>query len=306
MSHLYMKGLMLRTSIALVAVFGSLAVAAESAVQSLEYQSYVLTPTEGLPNGLTGRLKSSGRSTRGNYSVVVRESQTSQAADAHTHSQLVEAWYVVEGTMTFQSREGAIDAPAGTFVLVPPGVEHGFKITAGKTVRLVQIFSPPGFENLFSERLKLPSYDPGKEIGQQSAQWKADQKDIARKYGAGPADPPTQGQPLVRVPTPGLDRRVLATAEESAGRYTLEELTFAPGKAPSALPKVRENDQAWYLLSGELRVAFNTTEGRQEKILTSGDFVFLPRDTAFSASNPARQPARLLLWQSKPRDLKAD
>ena len=95
-----MKGLLLRTVGLVVALEGSVS-SGEPAASSLDYVPYVLTVSEGLPNGLTGRLKANGRSTRGNYSVVVRESQTSQAADAHTHSHLVEAWYVVEGTMTF-------------------------------------------------------------------------------------------------------------------------------------------------------------------------------------------------------------
>src|SRR6187399_2978449 len=136
MSHLYMKGPKLRMCSTLLCGLASLSSAAEPGVTPPEYEPYVLGGPEGLPNGLNGRLKANGRSTRGNYSVVVRESETSQAADLHTHSQLVEAWYVVEGSMTFQSSRKVIEAPAGTFVLVPPGVEHGFRIAAGRSVRL--------------------------------------------------------------------------------------------------------------------------------------------------------------------------
>ena len=296
MSHLYMKALMAQAAIGLMTLLANPAVSAEPAKPSPAYEPYVLAQGDGLPNGLNGRLKANGRSTQGNYSVVVRESRTSQAADAHNHSQLVEAWYVVEGAMTFRSRDTVIDAAAGTFVLVPPGVEHGFNIAAGGTVRLVQIFSPPGFENLFSERLKLPSYDPAKEIGQQSAQWKADQKDIARKYGAGPADQPSGGLPRVVKPVTVSARRMLATAGDTAGRYTLEELTLAKGDASKN--SASENDQAWYLLSGELRFDSMT--------LRPGDFAFAPRRSKVRIANSGAQDARFLHWSSQPRNLETN
>lgn len=287
---------MLPAIVALTVALGSRGVAAGAADSPLEYERYVLAHGDGPSNGLNGRLKANGRSTQGNYSVVVRESRTSQAADAHTHSQLVEAWYVVEGAMTFRSRDSTIDAVAGTFVLVPPGVEHGFNIAAGEPVKLVQVFSPPGFENLFSERLKLPSYDPGKEIGQQSAQWKADQKDIARKYGAGPVDRPSDGLPLVVKPDSAADRRVLATEADTMGRYTLEEVTLTKGAV--AKTPASGNDQAWYLLSGELH--FDSTT------LKPGDFAFAPRGKAVRVANPGPQTARFLRWSSTPRNLQSN
>lgn len=305
MSHLYMKRLMLRASLGLAVTLGAGAAGGESVEPALEYAPYVLAHSEGLPNGLTGRLKANGRSTRGNYSVVVRESQTSQAADAHTHSQLVEAWYVVDGGMTFLSRGSVIDAPAGTFVLVPPAVEHGFKTIPGNRVRLVQIYSPPGFENLFSERLKLPSYDPGKEVSQQSPQWKADQREIARKYGAGPADQVSSGAPVVRGPIRGSGRRMLATADDTMGRYTLEEVALAPRTAAEAPAVGPGEDQSWYLLSGELHLHLKSADGWDKKVLKIGDFVFVPRGTAFKVANPAGQSARYLWWHSIPRDTKS-
>jgi quercetin dioxygenase-like cupin family protein len=296
MSHLYMKGLIPAAGIALIATLSARAASAEPGVVSPEYQTYVLAHGDGLPNGLTGRLKANGRSTRGNYSVVVRESQASQAADTHTHSQLVEAWFVVEGAMTFRSGDTTIDASAGTFVLVPPGVEHGFNVAAGRKVRLVQIFSPPGFENLFSERLKLPSYDPGKEIGQQSAQWKADQKDIARKYGAGPVDRPVAGILRVAMPDATADRRALAGEADTAGRYTLEELTLAKGGVSTTAAPA--NDHAWYVLSGELEL--------DSLILKPGDFAFIPRGKTVRVATAGAQAARFLRWSSQPRSPQAD
>ena len=37
-------------------------------------------------------------------------------------------------------------APPGTFVLVPPGVEHGFRNDQDRPVRMFNIHAPAGFD----------------------------------------------------------------------------------------------------------------------------------------------------------------
>ena len=39
-----------------------------------------------------------------------------------------------------------VRAPAGTFVLVPPGVEHGFRNDGAEAVRILNIHVPAGFD----------------------------------------------------------------------------------------------------------------------------------------------------------------
>ena len=46
--------------------------------------------------------------------------------------------------MTFLSGRGGVAAPPGTFVLVPPGVEHGFRNDGDVPVRMFNIHAPPG------------------------------------------------------------------------------------------------------------------------------------------------------------------
>jgi hypothetical protein len=41
---------------------------------------------------------------------------------------------------------GIIAAPPGTFVLVPPGVEHGFRNDGDTPVRMLNIHAPAGFD----------------------------------------------------------------------------------------------------------------------------------------------------------------
>jgi mannose-6-phosphate isomerase-like protein (cupin superfamily) len=44
-----------------------------------------------------------------------------------------------------------VAAPAGTFVLVPPGVEHTFENRTDQPVRIVNVHAPAGFDRRLRE-----------------------------------------------------------------------------------------------------------------------------------------------------------
>ena len=54
--------------------------------------------------------------------------------------------YILEGELTFMLGGEDVTAPAGTFVLVPPGVEHGFRNDTAEPVRILNIHAPAGFD----------------------------------------------------------------------------------------------------------------------------------------------------------------
>ena len=54
--------------------------------------------------------------------------------------------YILEGEMTFIFGDESVPAPPGTFVLVPPGVEHGFRNDQARPVRMLNIHAPAGFD----------------------------------------------------------------------------------------------------------------------------------------------------------------
>jgi len=194
---------------------------------------YWLSDAQGPPNGNSGRLKVNGQSTANQYSLVVRGPYTTAGPEAHTHSHLIEAWYVLEGTVNFQSRNTTLIAPAGSFILISPGVDHRFWSEPNQMVKTAQFLAPPGFENFFNERIKLPGYDPARTQAQQSTEWKEAQADMARKYGAGPSDHASDELPMLVRPderwqTDGrreiaswTDKRV-ETAAAQAGQDVLE------------------------------------------------------------------------------------
>src|SRR3954471_14528117 len=64
--------------------------------------------------------------------------------EAHVHDAEDDAFYILEGELTFVLDGEDVAAPAGTFVLVPPGVEHGFRNDTDAPVRIANIHAPAG------------------------------------------------------------------------------------------------------------------------------------------------------------------
>jgi quercetin dioxygenase-like cupin family protein len=64
-----------------------------------------------------------------------------EGVDPHTHPDHTDSFYVLEGDVEF-FLDGAwhVSAP-GTFVSVPPNVEHGFR-PAGAAIRLLNFHTP--------------------------------------------------------------------------------------------------------------------------------------------------------------------
>jgi quercetin dioxygenase-like cupin family protein len=73
----------------------------------------------------------------------------------HTHRDLDEFFYVVEGTFHFTCNEKELEAPAGSFLMVPRRTAHVFSaLTDGM---LLVLWSPGGLEQMFLELGRLPA-----------------------------------------------------------------------------------------------------------------------------------------------------
>ena len=65
----------------------------------------------------------------------------------HSHAHTTDTFYVLEGTLRLTVGHQEIDVPAGSYVLVPPGVRHTFANASEEPVRFLNINSPGGWEN---------------------------------------------------------------------------------------------------------------------------------------------------------------
>jgi len=108
-----------------------------------------LAPGEGRPYPM-GRIaavfKADGQETQNRYSVSEwwLEPHT-KGPGAHSHEE-DDLFFVIGGTMSILMDERWIDAPIGTFVLVPGGVTHDFENRSSARAGVLNLSIPGNFE----------------------------------------------------------------------------------------------------------------------------------------------------------------
>jgi mannose-6-phosphate isomerase-like protein (cupin superfamily) len=79
----------------------------------------------------------------------------------HIHRQIEEIFYVVEGEFQIRAGDRSLRAKPGDFVLVPPGVPHGFANPVGGPAKMVLLISPAGVHERYFEELAAILAKPG-------------------------------------------------------------------------------------------------------------------------------------------------
>src|SRR5437660_1796167 len=69
----------------------------------------------------------------------------------HRHAQHDEGFYVISGTARFTVGDKVHDAPAGTFVMIPPGAPHTFANPGAQPVVLLNTFTPDLYVQYFRD-----------------------------------------------------------------------------------------------------------------------------------------------------------
>ena len=69
----------------------------------------------------------------------------------HRHACHDEGFYVVSGAARFTVGDATYDAPAGTFVMIPPGAPHTFATPAGQPAVLLNTFTPDLYVQYFRD-----------------------------------------------------------------------------------------------------------------------------------------------------------
>ena len=82
------------------------------------------------------------------FTLGIIEIAPGRELEAHVHRDEDDAFYILEGEMTFffGDEDDEAVAPPGTFVLVPPGVRHGFRNPGPGPVRMLNVHAPAGFD----------------------------------------------------------------------------------------------------------------------------------------------------------------
>ena len=110
----------------------------------MEAQPIVVRPGEGHRVGNVEFLARTSDTPRFTFGII--EIAPGRVLEAHVHDEEDDAFYILAGELTFVLGAETVSAPPGTFVLVPPGVEHGFRNDGTEPVRMLNIHAPAGFD----------------------------------------------------------------------------------------------------------------------------------------------------------------
>jgi quercetin dioxygenase-like cupin family protein len=113
----------------------------------------VVPPGGGDARWVTGSLdvvKATAAQTGGAFGLIESTERRGDAPPLHVHSDEDEAYYVIEGELTFFVGEEEIRAPAGTPVYAPRRIPHSYRVDSSAS-KIVVVNVPGGWEGFFSE-----------------------------------------------------------------------------------------------------------------------------------------------------------
>lgn len=90
-------------------------------------------------------IKATGKETEGRYTLVEVVEPEGAEAPLHVHHREDEAFWVLEGELTFEVGGETIKASSGSFLFGSRDVPHRYTVDSGPA-RMLFVLSPPGFE----------------------------------------------------------------------------------------------------------------------------------------------------------------
>jgi quercetin dioxygenase-like cupin family protein len=126
---------------------------------------FVLRPGEGRPidvGGMHVSVKATKDETNGLYSLLETQEPAGFGPPIHIHRDTAEAFYVLEGNYIFFLDGQEVSCPAGSFVFVPAGTPHGFRVD-GVASRKLMLYAPAamvGYFDAIAAAAKAGEVDP--------------------------------------------------------------------------------------------------------------------------------------------------
>ena len=96
-----------------------------------------------------GQTKAPAAATGGQVSVTEQLLPEGSSPPLHVHHREDEAFYILDGRLTFRAGDQLFTATAASFVWLPRGIPHGFRVDS-PTARLLTLCVPGGFEDFFA------------------------------------------------------------------------------------------------------------------------------------------------------------
>jgi quercetin dioxygenase-like cupin family protein len=103
-------------------------------------------------------VKAEAADTGGAFTLLEASEPAGFGPPMHTHEDAAEAFYVLEGTYVIFVEDSEFICPAGTFVHIPAGVTHGFRV-GGAQSRKLNIYTPAAMVGYFDELSQAAATD---------------------------------------------------------------------------------------------------------------------------------------------------
>ena len=114
------------------------------------------------PYGDTVRWITGEDQTGGAYSMHERIAPAGSRSTAHSHSQLIESFYVLEGEFAFEIGGEPRDGSPGSFMSAARGIEHAWRVVGRDPARALILFAPSAKLAYFEELDALVRSAPGR------------------------------------------------------------------------------------------------------------------------------------------------
>jgi quercetin dioxygenase-like cupin family protein len=103
-------------------------------------------------------VKADDVDTGGSFTVLEASEPAGFGPPMHTHEDAGESFYVLEGEYLIFVEDREFVCPAGSFVYIPAGVTHGFRVGAVQS-RKLNIYTPAAMVGYFDELAQAASAD---------------------------------------------------------------------------------------------------------------------------------------------------
>lgn len=120
----------------------------------MKHQPTIRTQAEGRTVAVVGdvyRFLATGDETNGKYATWEALVLPGGGPPPHVHSREEEAFYILEGEITFTVNAQRVVALPGMFANMPAGMPHSFKNESDKPAKMLITVAPAGLEQMFME-----------------------------------------------------------------------------------------------------------------------------------------------------------
>jgi quercetin dioxygenase-like cupin family protein len=128
----------------------------------------------------------------GQLGVAVVTQPPGTATPLHRHTREAEAFFLLEGEMTYRAGDETYDLSPGSFIYLPQGIPHAFRTRGTGPVRYLALTEPGHLLALYdevgvpAEALRIPAEGEGRAMAEEIDRWNA----VGPRYGLEVVGPP--------------------------------------------------------------------------------------------------------------------